>query len=149
MNYKVKKELEEVKNSTNLECGVGMNNPDIDISMKPINFYINRDRYKYSRVDLVSMIGNDLKSTGHGERHILYLYNTLDSDIMHGIVYVHQKIWPKYVQALKILNYNKIVPTNDFYVTNKESSIQFGGGRLRKPNATARMSQGPIEVIQL
>ena len=31
----------------------------------------------------------------------MYLYETLDRDIMHGIVYVHQKIWPKYLQTLK------------------------------------------------
>ena len=74
----------------------------------------------------------------------MYLYQTLDREIMHGIVYVHQKIWPKYVQALKGIASGK----NDMYVTNKENSLRIGT-RHKKPESTARMYQGPVEIINL
>ncbi len=71
------------------DYGTGLANPDFPPEYKPINFYINKHRYKGQRGELVKIIGDDLKVPRQYNLHTLYLYNTLDPEILHGMVYVH------------------------------------------------------------
>ncbi|CDW88263.1 UNKNOWN [Stylonychia lemnae] len=122
-------------------------NPELTAYDKPINFYMVRKIFQDRKIEVTAQISRDLNAYRQCP-YTLYLYNSNRQDIIVGIVYVHSKIWPKYVTFLKGVKQNR-VGQEEYYVCNKESSLRNEFGKNITPQATVQTARGPFDIVSL